>query len=45
MIGREYEEFLQKNAITKQPCFDFCFWLSVTGIGFVIPLIGFLIQG
>ena len=45
MIGREYEEYLQTSASTKQTCFDLRFWLSITGIGFVLPLIGFFVKG
>lgn len=45
MIGREYEQYLQSTATAQQNKFDFRLWLVVTVIGFVLPLIGFIVKG
>ena len=45
MIGREYEQYLQSTAAAQQNKFNFRFWLAVTGIGFVLPLMGFFLRG
>ncbi|WP_159438619.1 hypothetical protein [Desulforamulus ferrireducens] len=45
MIGREYEQYLQSTAAAQQNKNDLRFWLVVTCIGFVLPLIGFLFNG
>ncbi|SHK98787.1 hypothetical protein [Desulforamulus aeronauticus] len=45
MIGREYEQYLQSTAAAQQKNCNLRFWLAVTGIGFVLPLIGFLLRG
>lgn len=44
MTDREYEQYLQSDAWAKQHKFDFSFWLGITGLGFVIPLITFLLH-
>ena len=45
MIGRDYEHYLQSTATNNKPCFDFRFWLVVTGLGFILPLAGFILRG
>lgn len=45
MTGKEYEQYLQTSGVARQHQFNFGFWLAVTGIGFVLPLVGYMLNG
>ncbi|GAB6181578.1 hypothetical protein JCM14036_28970 [Desulfotomaculum defluvii] len=44
MIGREYEQYLISEASSKQESFSFGFLFVIMGIGFIFPLIGFILN-
>lgn len=44
MIGREYEQYLQTNGKAEDYRFNWRFWLAVTSVGFILPLVGFILR-
>ena len=44
MIGREYEQYLISAASANQENFNPGFWLVVAALGFILPLLGYILN-
>lgn len=44
MIGREYEQYLISAASAKQGSFNPGFWLVVTVMGLIVPLLVYMLN-